>query len=158
MSETEIRFSAGEMSRLFRVSERAITQWAAEGMPFARVKGRVNEYPYWDCLMWWIANKYTGATAASDRPPPKAETEARLLQTKARREEIRLHQDLKALAPVAELEAMWVQVATIAKDRVLNIPAAVKLVRSELTGEDVAAIKKACHEALEAIAECPTPQ
>jgi len=154
-----VRFTANEMAQLLGVSERAIQQWADEGMPYVRIKGKVNRYPWRECHEWWLANKYTGPHAGSaERMPSKIASEAELLHYKAGREKMRLERDKQQLLPIEEIDAAWQQAANTVKDAVLAISKTIKLTHPSLTDEDVAAIDKACKDTLRAIAKCPTQQ
>jgi phage terminase Nu1 subunit (DNA packaging protein) len=153
----ELRFSVNEMAALFGVTSQTIATWAGEGMPFVRVKAKVNRYPWLACHEWWLANKYAGpgSRPRSERPPTKSESEAKLFAVKAERERMRLEIDRQNLVPAADIEPTWVQAAAIVKDRVLGIPAAMKLHMPALTAEDLAKARELCRGTLEALAVCP---
>ena len=58
MSE-EIKLFAtrAELAELFRVSERTINLWRAEGLPRTAMR---NQYKRAACIRWYKANKYDG--------------------------------------------------------------------------------------------------
>ena len=154
----ELRLSVSNIADLFGVTERSIANWAAEGMPFVRIKGKVNRYPWRPCLEWWLANRYTGPTAADrpNRPPSKAESEARLLNIKTEREQMRLDTERGLLIPLEAIEPAWLQASGIVKDRVLGIANALKLAIPALTQHEVEKVRQVCREALSEIEACPS--
>ncbi|MDR2697155.1 MAG: hypothetical protein LBB40_01620 [Holophagales bacterium] len=153
----ELRLSVSNIAALFGVSEQAIANWVKAGMPFVRVKGKVNVYPWRPCLEWWLVNRYTGATASDKKRgvPHRGESEAKLFQIKAEREQMKLDIELGKLIPIDDIERTWVQAAGIVKDRVLTIAPALKLVIPLLTQTDMAKIRAVCNETLETIKSCP---
>jgi phage terminase Nu1 subunit (DNA packaging protein) len=157
MTEQKIerRFNVSQMAELFAVTERTIANWAGEGMPAVRIKGKTNTYPWRACFVWWLANKHEGFIRSKDGIQTKAESEAKLFQAKADREQMRLDQDRGLLVQADEIEAAWTQAATTVKNRVLGIPAALKQMIPALKKEQIAKIRKLCSGILEAIAECP---
>jgi phage terminase Nu1 subunit (DNA packaging protein) len=153
----EIEFNAKALAALFAVTERSISEWTKEGMPFLRVKEKVNRYQWHPCFRWYLMNKYTGTTASrGNRPPSKAESDAKLTDIKAKREEMKLNKDLANLLPADQIQSAWTEAATIAKDRVLGIPTAAKLQIPDLTKEDLEKLRKICHDTLETLSQCPT--
>jgi phage terminase Nu1 subunit (DNA packaging protein) len=150
--------TALELAEHFGVSERAVQQWAGDGMPFTPVKGKVYRYRWADCHAWWLTHRYRGAAvpkAGGQKTPTKAESEAKLMDVKARREEMRLAKEEGRLIPVEQIEPAWLRVAETVKNRVLTLPPAVKEAIPHLTTEDMKLLDRLCREALEELSQCP---
>jgi len=149
--------TAIELGQLLGVSDRAIRDMGEAGMPFSQVKGKVYRYQWRACHTWWLANRYKGSVAQprGSRVPSKADSEARLLDVKARREEIKLARDEGRLVPVEEIEPTWLRVAETVKNRVLTLPPKAKEELPHLSTDDVKVLHRLCREALEELSQCP---
>lgn len=148
--------TAVELAEHFKVSERAVQQWAEAGMPYTPIKGKVYRYCWTDCFTWWLANRYKGpvAPARGSKVPTKAESEARILNTKAEREQMKLERDRGLLVPTEEIAAEWLRVGEIIKNRVLTLAPKAREAIPYLTAEDGKVLHRLCREALEELSQC----
>ena len=153
-----LQINAGRLAVMLGVTEMTISNWKREGMPHEK-DGQGNVvFSWFACHEWWLQNKYAGPDSRSGRTPAKYESEAKLFQVRAEREALELEEYKLTLIPAAALEPAWVQAATIVKDRVLAIPAALKVLIPTLTNEDLAKAREVCRGVLEALTECPSTQ
>jgi phage terminase Nu1 subunit (DNA packaging protein) len=153
----ERTFTARQMAEMLGVSLQSISNWKGEGMPCIVKPKKDDAFPWLKCHQWWLLHKYQGFLAGGE-VQPKAVSEARLMEAKAELAEMEVETTKRNLIPAAEIEPAWTQAATIVKDRILNIPAAIKLQGLKISAGDLDRIRALLHEALEAIAKCPTQQ
>ncbi len=148
--------STKDLAQLFRVSDRAVRGWAAEGMPH-HAEAKDFRYQWGTVLPWWTANKFRGsvATGKGSGPASKAQSEARIMEVKAQREELRFAKESGKLVPVEQIEPAWMRVAETVKNRVLTLPPAAKEAIPHLTTEDVKTLHRLCREALQELSQCP---
>jgi len=147
-----------EIAELLAVTDRAVRKWAKEeGLPH-HYEGKDLRFKWPQAQAWWQANRYRGAAmpkAGGHSAPTKAESEAKLMDVKARREEMRLAKEEGRLIPLEQIEPAWLRVAETIKNRFLTLPPAVKEAIPHLTTADVKVIERLCREALEELSHSP---
>jgi phage terminase Nu1 subunit (DNA packaging protein) len=138
------------------LSVRSIQKWAKEGMPH-HFAGKDLRFAWPAALAWFLAHKFRGAVATvkASGVPTKADSEARILATKAKREEMRLAKEEGRLVPGEEIEPAWMRVAETVKNRVMTLAPAAKEAIPHLTTEDVKTLQRLCREALEELSRVP---
>jgi phage terminase Nu1 subunit (DNA packaging protein) len=151
------KLTTEEVAGLLLVTERAVRKWAKdESLPHG-FEGKDLRFDWPKTLTWWLNNKYRGAVAKVivGGVPSKAASEAKLLDVKARREEMRLAKEEGRLIPVEQIEPAWLRIAETVKNRVLTLPPAAREAIPHLAVEDVKVLDRLCREALEELSQCP---
>lgn len=130
-------------------SERTITEWQAEGMPFepARKKGGSNKYDTTEVVGWLIdrASKSSSVQEARER----------LLRIQGDRQELQLGKERGQSLPASLVRGAVEKMVLACRSRLLAIPAktAPRVVGCSNIAEVEAVLKKDVHEALDELAD-----
>lgn len=106
-----------ELAAIVGVSERTLTEWQREGLPFVRAeRGASNHYDTAEVIKWMLARE------AKARSPDQEGERDRLARLQGDMLELTIGEKRQTLIPSAEIEPAWSALVVAARQSLLAMP------------------------------------
>lgn len=104
-----------ELSELFGISQRSLTEWQDDGMPILAKgdRGESNQYDVPACIRWWIAREVGKVSEETPRD--------RLARLQADRIEMEIAEARRELIPAGEIGPAWASMVVAARQEMLTV-------------------------------------
>lgn len=149
-----------ELSRVFNISERTLTEYLKAGLPFVAApekRGQSYQFETSDVFRWLVEREIGKRLPAGNESLDPQQERALLDRARRREVELRLREREGELIPASVVEAEWVRLVSTFRQRLLALPSRVSpLVAAESDVSKVhGIIEGLLHECMTALSEEP---
>ena len=147
-----------ELSRVFNISERTLTEHLKAGLPFVTApekRGQSYQFDTSDVFRWLVEREITKRLPAGNESLDPQRERAALDNARRREIELRLQEREGVLIPADRVEETWLRLVHTFRSRMLVLPSKVApLVAAEFDAAKISGmIESLIHEALAELAE-----
>ncbi len=147
-----------ELSRVFNISERTLTEYLKAGLPFVAApekRGQSYQFDTGDVFRWLVEREIGKRLPAGSESLDPQQERAALDNARRREVELRLREREGELIPAAVVEESWLKMIAVFRAKLLVLPNKLSpLLAAEYDAAKVSGLlESALHEAMAALSE-----